>query len=56
MIKFLLEEGADPKHPSLLEKTNSESILEVAIRWSHYNIVEYLLSEESGIQWDRRDI
>ncbi len=53
MLNFLLTSGADPKLPSLVSHTEQESILEVSVRWSHVQIVKYLLTK---CQWQKPEI
>ena len=45
MIIFLIKQGADPRVPSIIENEESESILEVSVRWSHVHIASYLLKQ-----------
>jgi ankyrin repeat protein len=43
IVKFLLENGADPYLKSNVDKNEQETLLEVSARWSHISILEYLL-------------
>lgn len=43
IVKHLIEAGADPLLNSIVEDRELETPLEVASRWGHYRIVEYLL-------------
>ena len=45
--------GANPHFYSLAAPNEYESILDVAVRWSHVEVVKYLLSE---VSWPMRDI
>eukprot|EP00347_Sterkiella_histriomuscorum_P014116 403362111 len=62
VIEFFIELGADPHITSLVQikesndwkcKFEEETILEVAIRWSHLTIVYYLLE---NIKWTKFEI
>lgn len=52
-MKFLLEKGSDPHMLSYVDNHEKESIIEVCGRWSHTNILEYLLME---VDWSQREI
>ena len=56
MMIFLIQQGADPKIPSVLAYTNNEreTLLEVSVRWSHVHIVSYLLKNFK--HWSKDDI
>ena len=45
MVKVLSEKGADPHFSSVtdIDTKETETVLEVATRWNHMDIVEYLL-------------
>ena len=53
MVQFLVSQGADPLRDSLIAKREAESVLEVAGRWSHVQIVQYLLET---VEWDREQV
>jgi hypothetical protein len=45
IVNYLVEAGADPRLPSIVEDRELETPLEVASRWGHYKVVEYLLGQ-----------
>mmetsp|Transcript_1256 Transcript_1256/g.1291 ORF Transcript_1256/g.1291 Transcript_1256/m.1291 type:complete len:176 (-) Transcript_1256:7-534(-) len=53
VLEMLLVEGADPKIRSWIDDKQNESILQVAVRWSHLVVVEFLLE---SIRWDKKEI
>eukprot|EP00347_Sterkiella_histriomuscorum_P005682 403355666 len=53
VVQFLLEQGANPHIQSHVSSTESESVLEVSVRWSHIQIVNFLLQ---SIRWSKIDI
>lgn len=53
MVSFLISQGADPKYHSMVSKREYESILEVSVRWSHVQIVRYLLE---NVDWSKEEV
>ncbi len=53
MMNFLINAGADPKLPSIVSRSEQETILEVSVRWSHVQIVRNLLARCS---WNKHEI
>ena len=53
MLSFLIDLGADPKFPSLVSRTEQETILDVSVRWSHVHIVQYLLKR---VEWSKDEL
>ena len=53
VVQFLLERGANPHIKSYVSVNEKESLLDVSIRWSHIQIVEYLLK---NVKWTRKEI
>jgi hypothetical protein len=56
IIKFLLSQGADIKYASLINGQLQGNVLEVAIRWSNFEVVEYLLSDKVDAKWSKSEI
>jgi len=60
VIKFFIEEGADPHLTSIIRRKSNkkriredESILEAAVRWRYTKVVEYLIQ---NFNWNRTEI
>ncbi len=53
VMVFLIGLGADPKMPSMVSKRESESVLEDSVRWSHVQIVRYLVEH---IDWSKDEV
>jgi hypothetical protein len=53
VIQFLLKKGANPKFLSYVSSAEPESLLEVSIRWSHVQIVVFLLEE---VEWTKEEV
>ena len=53
MVKFLLSESADPHLTSRISDKEEETVLQVAVRWNHSVIVDYLLD---GVRWSQREV
>ena len=55
VVKILVGYGADPHLPSVtnIDTKEIESVLQLCSRWSHMQIIEYLLKE---FTWSREEI
>jgi len=53
MIKFLLEEKANPYITSTVDDKTEETILETACRWNYLRIIKLYLAK---FQWDARTL
>jgi ankyrin repeat protein len=53
VVKFLIEQQADPHILSNVDEEEKESTLQVAVRWNHRHLVVYLLGNFS---WSEREI
>jgi hypothetical protein len=53
MIKFLLEEKANPYITSTVDDRTEETILETACRWNYLRIIRLYLAK---FNWDKRTL
>ena len=49
MVKFLIEQNANPYLRSTVDKNHEETILETACRWNYIEIIKYYLD---NFEWD----
>lgn len=53
IVKYLLEQQANPHILSNVDDEEKESTLQVACRWNHRQVVEYIID---AVQWKEADI
>jgi len=53
VLAFLLLNGALPKLKSEVSKTESETLLDVSVRWSHTQVVRFLLE---NVEWSKEEV
>lgn len=53
VVQFLIDQQADPHILSSVDDEELENVLQVAVRWNHKQVVQYLLET---VKWSEREI
>lgn len=53
VVKFFIKEGANPHLQSFVSKKEKENLLQVAARWNHLQVFDYLIV---NIAWSKQEI